>query len=131
MRLLIAISLMLVSLTYAIGQSSQQPEWLFESLNLSRDSIPLDLVVSKQHPVRSELTIYSFPYITEYDCEGDCWTANIYVVLTKPDNSIVSLGRFINGLTSDAVSPRNIRIDTAPYNISKDERAFAIVCVIT
>ena len=115
-----------ISSTLKIWGQQTSPQWLFEELSLSKDSVKLELLVSKVHPTRKGITIWCFPYVTEYDCGEECWTANLYVVLTKINKEIVSYGSFKGTITSDAVYPTNIWIDTAPFNISQDERAFGI-----
>lgn len=126
MMLLLTSLLVLVNCYYSSGQASQPPTWLFNQLKLSGDSIPLDLIAEKQHPVYSEYTIYGIPYITEYDCGKDCWSADMYVVVADASHKILRMKRMKGALTADAIYPKKVWIDTAPYILAANKRAFAI-----
>lgn len=125
MRISLTTLLILVSIFRIWGQQTD-PKWLFEQLDLSMDSLKLELLASKEHPDDKGLTIWCFPHLTEYDCDGECWISDLFVVLTKSDKEIVAYNRFESALISDAVYPTNIWVDTAPYYISQNERAFGI-----
>ena len=119
-----------ILLTFSRGLIAQLKEdnlsIIIVQLNLNRDSIPLDLVAIKEYPNNENLIIFCIPSIVEFDCEKECWTANVFVgILNNSTNKIV-YQNFERNLISDAVFPTKIWIDTAPYRISTNKRAFGI-----
>lgn len=104
----------------------EQLSWLIDELKLNKDSIRLDLAAVKRHPASVDLTIVCIPSIVEYVCGEECWTADVYVALLNKRSKKITFQNFKRSLNSDAVYPSKIWIDTAPYHVSPNKRAFAI-----
>jgi len=102
---------------------------VIQQLNLNKQKIKTDLIISKVTPNNSNETIIVIPEISgEYD--EHFFELNSHVVLVNNKTAKVTHKYFesskTNGWTSDAIELREIAIDTAPYNITDDTRAFGI-----
>ncbi|WP_339810063.1 hypothetical protein [uncultured Imperialibacter sp.] len=129
MRIGLTVSMALL-LVFPSWAKQTTPNWLFSKLNLQADSVKTSLIASKKHPLNDNV-IWCFPLITEYDCDRECWVADLFVVIATADEEIVTYSRFESALISDAVYPFDIWIDTAPFNVSVSHRAFGIRIELT
>ena len=124
------LSLTIFFCILSIGLKAQtedeQLSWVIDELKLNKDSILLDLSAIKKYPANVDLTIVCIPSIVEYNCGEECWTADVFVAILNKRTKKVIYQNFKRSLSSDAVYPSKIWIDTAPYNVSPKERAFAI-----
>ncbi|MEJ8800958.1 hypothetical protein [Pontibacter sp. H249] len=115
----------LLSIGLKAQTENEQLAWVIEELKLDKDSVLLDLAAVKRYPASVDLTIVCIPSIVEY-ADEDFWTADVYVALVNKRSKKIISQNFKRGLSADAISPSKIWIDTAPYTISPNERAFAI-----
>jgi hypothetical protein len=104
----------------------EQLSWVIDELKLNKDSVLLDLAAVKRHPANVDLTIVCIPAIVEQDGDDELWTADVYVAILNKRSKKVIHQNFKRGLMADAIYPSSIWIDTAPYNVSPNQRAFAI-----
>lgn len=115
----------ILSIELKAQTEDEQLARVIDELKLDKDSILLDLVAVKRYPANVDLTIVCIPSIVEYGGE-DFWTADVFVALVNKRSKKITYQNFKRGLSADAIYPSKIWIDTAPYNISPNERAFAI-----
>ncbi|WP_438712142.1 hypothetical protein ACSTS3_06870 [Aquimarina muelleri] len=102
---------------------------VIEQLNLNKQKIKTDLIVSKVQPNNSNETIVVIPEIYgEYD--EQMFELNSYIVLVNNTTGKITHKYFESSKTndwiSDAIRLAEIKIDTAPYIVSEDKRAFGI-----
>lgn len=102
---------------------------VIEQLNLNKQKIKTDLIVSKVQPNNSNETIVVIPEIYgEYD--EQMFELNSYIVLVNNATGKITHKYFESSKTndwiSDAIRLAEIKIDTAPYIVAKDKRAFGI-----
>ncbi|WP_299312664.1 hypothetical protein [uncultured Aquimarina sp.] len=102
---------------------------VIQQLNLNKQTIKTDLIVSKVQPNNSNETIIVIPEIYgEYD--EHFFELNSHVVIVNNTTGKITHRYFegskTNGWASDAVELKEITIDTAPYIVAKDTRAFGI-----
>ncbi|MDO6391657.1 hypothetical protein Q4E40_16095 [Pontibacter sp. BT731] len=123
------LSLTIFFCILSIGLKAQtedeQLAWVIDELKLDKDSVLLNLAAVKRYPASVDLTIVCIPSIVEYVGE-DLWTADVFVALLNKKSKKIIYQNFKRGLVADAIYPSRIWIDTAPYNVSPKERAFAI-----
>jgi len=102
---------------------------VIQQLNLNKQKIKSGLIVSKIQPNNSNETIVVIPEIVGEEDEHFL-ELNSHVVLVNNTTRKITHKYFesykTNGWTSDAIELREITIDTAPYNITGDKRAFGI-----
>ncbi|WP_299435578.1 hypothetical protein [uncultured Aquimarina sp.] len=102
---------------------------VIQQLNLNKQKVKSDLIVSKVQPNNSNETIVVIPEIVGEEDEHFL-ELNSHVVLVNNTTRKITHKYFesykTNGWTSDAIELREITIDTAPYNITDDKRAFGI-----
>jgi len=101
---------------------------VLENLTIEKKNCKLDLVVSKQNPNNPEETIIVIPEIVE---EGEHYIElNSHILIVERYSGKIISNYFenskTNGWISDAIQLVEISIDTAPYNLTKNERAFGI-----
>jgi hypothetical protein len=114
-----------------IGVYSQETSILdsvLDQLDLDQSNIKTELVVSKNIPNNSNETIIVIPEIVD---EGEMYfELNSHILIIDSKNGNIKKRFFesskTNNWVSDAVQLTAITIDTAPYQISKKERAFGI-----
>jgi len=101
---------------------------VIQQLNLNKSKIKEDLIVSKVQPHNSNETIVVIPEIAIE--EDDMFELNSHIVLVNTTTKKITHNYFesykTNDWLSDAVAIEEISIDTAPYLVSEDSRAFGI-----
>ena len=99
-----------------------------QQLGLEKLKIHKDLVTSKVQPNNNNETIVVIPEIVIED--EDYFELNSHIVLVNNTTQKITHKYFesskTNNLVSDAVKLANIEIDTAPYILAGDERAFGV-----
>lgn len=114
-----------------IGVYSQETSLLdsvLGQLNLKKSKIKTELVVFKSFPNNLNETIIVIPEIVD---EGEMYfelNSHILIIDSKSGNikSYFFESSKTNNWISDAIQLTEITIDTAPYKVSKNERAFGI-----
>jgi len=99
-------------------------------LGLENAKLNTRLLTSKRNPANTQETIMVIPeYGTLYDDEMH-FNLNTYIVIVNNVTGNITHKYFesstTNGWVSDAVNLSEITIDTAPYMVAKDKRAFGI-----
>ncbi|WP_298545020.1 hypothetical protein [uncultured Aquimarina sp.] len=102
---------------------------VIQQLGLNKQTIKTDLVVSKVRPNNNNETIIVIPEIHgEYD--EQFFELNSHIVVANNTTAKITHKYFesykTNGWMSDAVRLAEIKIDTAPYMVSENKRAFGI-----
>lgn len=109
-------------------QNKIQLSKILTQLNLNEQQCKLDLIVSKPFPGSKNETIIVIPEIAKEEEYGFELHSHILIVNSKTSN--IKHRYFqnskTNGWLSDAVLLADIKIDTAPYKITKNKRAFGI-----
>jgi len=102
---------------------------VLEQLNLDKETIKTNLIVSKVQPNNKNETIVVIPEIYGVYDEG-FFQLNSHIVLVDNTTKKITHKYFenykTNGWVSDAVRLAEIKIDTAPYIVSENKRAFGI-----
>lgn len=101
---------------------------LLKNLKIKKENCKLDLVVSKKIPNSPNETIVVIPEIV--DEEEQYFELNSYILIVNTETGKITHQYFESSKTnhwfSDAIQLREITIDTAPYNVTDDKRAFGI-----
>ena len=104
---------------------------VLKNLKIEKEDCKLDLIALKENPSNSKETIIAIPEIIKTDPEDDSYfefDSHILIVDTKTGE--IKQKYFESAKTndwlSDAVMLTDIKIDTAPYLVSKNNRAFGI-----
>ena len=101
---------------------------VLKNLNIKKENCKMDLVALKENPKNTEETIMVIPEVVD---EGEQYfelSSHILIVNTKTGKIINKYfeSSKTNQWVSDAIELTKISIDTAPYNITHDKRAFGI-----
>ena len=103
-------------------------EDVIQKLKLNKLKIKYDFASTKTQPNNPNETIVVIPEIALE--EEDMFRLNSYIVLVDNSTGKITHKYFesskTNGWESDAIMLSEIKIDTAPYMLSKDTRAFGI-----
>ncbi|WP_158975708.1 hypothetical protein [Cellulophaga sp. L1A9] len=103
-------------------------ETILNQLELDLSECKTDLIVAKVKPDNSEETIVVIPEIVQED--EDYFELNSHILIIETNTGKIKSRYFEGSLTnewySDAVRLAEIKIDTAPYLLSEDTRAFGI-----
>jgi len=120
--------LLLVSTINVFGQAPIQINKILNQLDINASKCKLDLIRYKALPNTPEETIAVIPEITYEDEHIFELNSHILIVNTKSSKIINSFfeSSNSNNWVSDAVVLTNISIDTAPYYLSNQKRAFGI-----
>jgi hypothetical protein len=99
-----------------------------QQLNLDRSKVKTDLLVTKENPNNPEETILVIPEIVE---QSSIYVElNSHILIINSKTGIIQKRYFESSATnewfSDAIQLVEISIDTAPYNIANNKRAFGI-----
>lgn len=111
-----------------MAQDAIKLEKVLKQLNLSKSQCKLNLVTSKKLPNSPNKVILVIPEIDYEDEHTFALNSHILIVDSKTSKII---NRFFeisdsNGWESDAIVLSKISIDTAPYYLSNEKRAFGI-----
>ncbi len=103
-------------------------EAVLKNLNIKKENCKIDLIVSKKNPNNFEETIIVIPKLVK---EGeDYFELNSYIVIANNETGKIIHQYFesskTNNWVSDAIKLVEIVIDTAPYNVTDNNRAFGI-----
>lgn len=105
-------------------------ELVIDELNINRSKLMPALQAFKILPNRPNEAIVVIPEIVEGSEEEHYFTLNTHIAYVNIENKQVLFHYFesaeTNGWISDAIRLDEIKIDTAPYTITKNERAFGI-----
>lgn len=101
---------------------------VLKNLNIKKENCKLDLVVLKENPNNPEETIIVIPEIVD---EGEHYfELNSYILIVASETGEIINTYFesykTNDWVSDALRLTKITIDTAPYIVSENFRAFGI-----
>lgn len=104
---------------------------VLENLNIKKEDCKLDLIAIKENPNNPKETIIAIPEIVKRDPEDASYfefDSHILIVATNTGEIKQKYfeGKETNDWVSDAVILADIKIDTAPYMVSKNNRAFGI-----
>ena len=102
--------------------------YVLKEMDLAPLSVKTDLVVSKANPETSNEVVVVIPEIVD---EGEGYfELNSHIVIADDRSGKVTHQFFetnqTNGWSSDAIQLREINLDTAPYRVTDDIRAFGI-----
>jgi len=110
----------------AFSQSDEELDKLYGQINIAKNKIAKEFVVCKPLPNDPNSVIYVIPEKTS-DQEEFCWTGDIHLLKTDSKSGKVVVHSILeNAIESDAIRLYKIWIDTVPYFISENKRAFAI-----
>lgn len=127
MKHLLFSALLFIGLN-AFTQDSTLLKNVLSQLNLKVTKCKLDLVATKTRPNNPEETIMVIPEIVAEDEHYFELNSHILIVDSKTGEikSRFFESSVTNGWYSDAVKLVEISIDTAPYNVKSDTRAFGV-----
>ncbi|MFI8603154.1 hypothetical protein ACIGCP_01750 [Cellulophaga baltica] len=114
--------------TIVASQEIPYLETILSQLDLDLSECKTDLVVAKVQPDNPEETIVVIPEIVQE--KEDYFELNSHIVIIETDTGKIKSRFFESSVTnewySDAVRLAEIKIDTAPYDISDTRNAFGI-----
>ena len=123
--------IILITLSYSVMLTSQEIPHLktiLSQLDLDLSECKTDLVVAKVQPDNPEETIVVIPEIVQE--KEDYFELNSHILIIETDTGKIKSRFFESSLTnewySDAVKLAELKIDTAPYLLSENTRAFGI-----
>ncbi len=103
---------------------------VIQQLGLSYDMVNTHLLAIKVNPANTQETIMVIPEYAEKDEEEIYFEFNSHIVLANNLTGDITHAYFesskTNGMISDAVRLSDITIDTAPYIVAKETRAFGV-----
>ncbi|PHR72855.1 MAG: hypothetical protein COA67_03905 [Lutibacter sp.] len=112
-----------------LSQEEIHIESVIQQLNLDKFKIKKNLIVAKVQPNNSDETIVVIPEIAGTD-NGYDFELNSHIVLINSNTGKITHRYYESSYSSewasDAVVLSEIKIDTAPYIVSKETRAFGI-----
>lgn len=126
------ILIILISFNLKAQQQSDLISSVLKELKIDMSNCKSDLIVEKKMPNAPTKTIVVIPELTTtYNAEDDCcFELNSYILVVNNLNYKIESKFFessaSNGWESDAVVLSEISIDTAPYYLSNEKRAFGI-----
>ena len=113
-----------------LGISDIFYELVIDELNIDRSKLMPALQAFKILPNRPHEAIVVIPEIVEGSEEEHYFSLNTHIAYVNIENKQVLFHYFesaeTNGWTSDAIMLTEIVIDTAPYTITENERAFGV-----
>jgi len=124
-----------VKLTETINTSAPKIEFnlidtVLKNLNLKKENCKMDWVALKKMPNNPEETIVVVPEIVAENEVEHYIELNSYIVIANSETGKIINNYFESSKTnrwvSDSVELIGISIDTAPYNVTDDTRAFGI-----
>ncbi len=111
-----------------LAQNKIQLTKILKQLNLSKKQCKLSLVVSKPFPNIENETIVVIPEIVKEEEFG--FELHSHILIIDSQTNKIKHRYFqsskTNGWVSDAVLLAEIKIDTAPYKVTKNKRVFGI-----
>lgn len=110
----------------AIESIYRQLRLKYEDVNKEQD-YNIRRFVSKQLPYDSDLTAVVIAKIAEESSDLTLYDSYILLVITET-GEIINKFFEAGGWESDAIELKSISIDTAPYKLNADTRAFGIRC---
>jgi len=112
----------------SFSQGLTQINNVIKQLNLEKSNCKLDLIASKKRPNNPNETIIVIPEIVEED--ESYFELNSHIVIVDNTTGVITNKYFESSKTndwySDALRLESITIDTAPYKITENKRAFGI-----
>lgn len=103
---------------------------VIQQLGLEYDKIATDLIATKGNPANTRETIMVIPEYADKEEEESYFELNSHIILVNNLASEIthtySESAKTNGWVSDAIHLTEITIDTAPYMVAKDVRAFGV-----
>lgn len=113
-----------------LGISDIFYELVIDELNLDRSKLIPTLMAFKILPNRPHEAVVVIPEIIEGSEEEHYFSLNTHIAYVNIENKQVLFHYFesaeTNSWTSDAIVLQEILIDTAPYTITENERAFGV-----
>ncbi len=103
---------------------------VLKNLNLEKENCKLDWVALKENPSNPEETIMVIPEVIEENTDEHYIELNSYILIVNTKTGKI-INKFFessktNRWVSDTAELREISIDTAPYNVTDNKRAFGI-----
>ncbi|WP_109098209.1 hypothetical protein [Aquimarina sp. AU58] len=113
-----------------ISQEENLIDSAIQQLNLEISKVNIDLLVTKVMPNNPQETIIVIPeYVDDHNDEYH-FELNSHIIVVNSITGKITHKYFesseTNGWVSDAIELSEIAIDTAPYIVAKDTRAFGI-----
>jgi len=109
----------------SLSQTDKGMENIYDQLKVDKNKIAKEFVTYKILPNDTNSMIYVIPVKTEEE-EG-WWSADIHLLkLSTNSGKIITYSIFENAIQCDAIKLYKIWIDSAPYDIKSNKRAFGI-----
>ncbi|WP_431166291.1 hypothetical protein [Tenacibaculum halocynthiae] len=103
---------------------------VIKQLNLNVSKVNTDLLETKTMPNNSQEIIMVIPAYVDTNNDEHHFELNSHIVIVNSNTGKITHKYFessqTNGWVSDAIQLREITIDTAPYLVSKNNRAFGV-----
>ena len=104
---------------------------VLKNLNLKKENCNVDLIATQQNPENWDEIFFAIPEISNTDINDETYfTYNSHIVVADANTGEIKQHYFesskTNDWVSDAVFLAEIKIDTAPYLVSKTDRAFGV-----
>ena len=116
--------------TFSFAQDIDFIKIVSEQLGLDKSKIKRELFTYKTNPNNQSETIVVIPEISNEDEDGYFFELNSYILIVDSKTGKIKNQYYesskTNNWTSDAIVLSEIIIDTAPYQISEEKRAFGI-----
>ncbi|SEE66901.1 hypothetical protein SAMN04487765_3706 [Tenacibaculum sp. MAR_2010_89] len=113
-----------------ISKEEELIDSVIEQLNLDLSKVNTDLLVTKTMPNNSQEIIMVIPAYADTNNDEHHFELNSHIVIVNSNTGKITHKYFessqTNGWVSDAIQLREITIDTAPYLVSKNNRAFGV-----
>ncbi len=113
-----------------LGPEEVLVENVIQQLGLENDNLNRELITTKVNPSNKQETIMVIPEYAEKIEEESYYELNGHIVLVNNQTGTITHKYYesseTNGWISDAIHLTEITIDTAPYNVAKDTRAFGV-----
>ena len=101
-------------------------EKILKQLHISAKERELELITQKELPYMKGNSVFVIPKIVNGD-EYDVEIFDVYVLIVENETGKIIRNFYEKeGLVSDAVHLENIEIDTAPYRLNSETRAFGV-----
>ncbi len=104
---------------------------VLKNLGIEKENCRLDLVALKENPLNNNETFLAIPEIVKRDENDDFYFEfNSHIIIADTYTGNIKQKYFesskTNGWISDAVTLAEIKIDTAPFIVTNNKRAFGV-----
>lgn len=123
--LLVTVGLLLFSFTL-FAQSNELIAKVLTTLDVSLEDCHESFIIEKQLPYDSLISIMVIPILTEFSDES-AFSLNAYILMVNNQTGNIYNQFYEKDIwISDAIRIGNISVDTAPYLLNSNTRAFGI-----